>query len=423
MSIIFCTACGARNRRAAGICLRCSSLLGGIETVDPASWEKDNSDAGPTDELISLTFFQRARMHPLVSAAALAGMVTFGGLTVWLFSYFTQSPKCVEYTELACSVIVLERPISQPEITISAQEKLFADLSFEQAEVYDWVRLLVIARQNDGVISVARLMAVSAGGPNWLGACYGIAECLAVSAKNDVDYNGLTGQAGITAAGGVQALSLASSSSAKPTWTFSGRVPEGRLISEPGLFKFEEVHLLSDNPVTQAELKLVAIQLRRELALAGITVRIRVTSEVRSRSSGLDVARIVVQADPMSLRLDGTSVKVELQNTESKRTWQGNFTATIEQLVDAVSNQTDTSTTELIIVDCRQTRFDELFAKQPTNDVEIVCFESGRFNQLITDENSSFRVFVVASAREQRLVLKIHELFAKRSTSIFVVRL
>ena len=85
MAVIFCTACGARNRRKSLNCVLCNGALEVVERLNTRVWETETELPGAIDELEPLSIWQRIYARPVLSGAVVASVVAIVITSVWLF--------------------------------------------------------------------------------------------------------------------------------------------------------------------------------------------------------------------------------------------------------------------------------------------------------------------------------------------------
>lgn len=408
MAVIFCTACGARNQRGALACRSCGHPLVAHERVDPAKWEEVDPIDLALDEAIPLSLWGRVKQRPILTGTAALGLVLLVSGIVWLVAYLNRPPRCIEYQSLDCAAIVLERAVKSPDPNSTGDSGLNQEmvrLSYSQAEMLDWLRLLAMSRRPDGTVQVATLIDNSSAETGRARACFGITDCLAIADPADIDYDGTSGQAGITAAGVVRTVSLTSSSQASPVLESWGRIPAGLPISAQVIGSFDELHLITSLKDQRSALLQVATQIRTELREAGVSIRVRVMPEAHSRSSSLSAARVILVASGRSLRRDGTEILLELQSADREVVWLGSYAASIDHVIDAARRQAAGAQKSVVIADCLQHQVTAMAVPSPdAAEVEVVCFGSDRFKALVDMASPQTQWLLISSQRESELV-------------------
>lgn len=425
MTVLFCTACGTRNRRGVPDCRRCNSPLVSYEKVNTAQWEEVDAANLNIDELVRPRVWQQIKQHPVYTGSAMLGFVILVAGLVWLITYFNRPPECIEYQGFDCTAIVLERRIRVPaveDLEREANNLTIEDLNYPQAEILDWMRLLVISRRVDGTMPILNLIDNAIGDTNSPEVCSDVFKCLAVPSDMDINYDGLSGQAGLTAEGVVRTLSLASSSQAFPIFTMWGRVPAGLPPDFEAVASFQEIHLISRLTDQRPALVAIANQFRSELLRAGLSIRVRVLPEAHSRSSSISAARIIQSLDSRSLRLDNSLISLELQSDSREVVWRASYSATIEHVVDAVRRRLSSNARSIVVADCLQHQVTETADRVSGGaEIEVVCYESVRFQELVSAGDSATQWLLISSQREAEIVSVVDAVV--KNSPLLVLRL
>ena len=422
MAVIFCTACGARNRRKSLNCVLCNGALEVVERLNTRVWEPEIELPGAIDELEPLSIWQRIYARPVLSGAVVASVVAIVIASVWLFSYLNQPSKCIEFESYGCSVIVLERRVDG-EVLAKEANASYQDLDYRQAEVIDWLRLLVFAQEDDGSLKLANLFNVSAGGKNRLRACHSLVDCSKVSVTEDIDYDGLSGSFGLNAEGIVQRIWLSSDASASQYWRLKGRIAVGKLSDKTKTSYFEEIHLIPTTSESVDDLAGVASFFQAELAQSGSQVRVILISNLSSRMSSTPAARILFGTRDNSLSTDGLKVWVELQIRQGNVIWSGTSAITIEHIIAASRDQLVADQLAAIVFDCSQHPIlEQTYIQKESSTVETICFNSSKFQETFRSPEQLDRVIVLSSPRESRLISSVQALIPARLSPIFLVR-
>ena len=422
MAVIFCTACGARNRRKSLNCVLCNGALEVVERLNTRVWEPEIELPGAIDELEPLSIWQRIYARPVLSGAVVASVVAIVIASVWLFSYLNQPSKCIEFESYGCSVIVLERRVDG-EVLAKEANASYQDLDYRQAEVIDWLRLLVFAQEDDGSLKLANLFNVSAGGKNRLRACHSLVDCSKVSVTEDIDYDGLSGSFGLNAEGIVQRIWLSSDASASQYWRLKGRIAVGKLSDKTKTSYFEEIHLIPTTSESVDDLAGVASFFQAELAQSGSQVRVILISNLSSRMSSTPAARILFGTRDNSLSTDGLKVWVELQIRQGNVIWSGTSAITIEHISAASRDQLVSDQLAAIVFDCSQHPIlEQTYIQKESSTVETICFNSSKFQETFRSPEQLDRVIVLSSPRESQLISSVRALIPARLSPIFLVR-
>lgn len=425
MAVIFCTECGARNQRGVTACRRCKHPIVSFERVDLNQWEEVDPIDLALDEAMPLSFWGRVKQRPVLTGTAALGLILFFSGIFWLVAYLNRPPRCIEYQSLDCAAIVLERAIKHPDPNStgdSGQNPEITELSYSQVEMLDWLRLLAMSRRPDGTLAVATLLDSSSADTRGVRACFTVSECLALADVSDIDYDGLSGQVGISAAGVVRTVSLTSSSEASPVFNAWGRIPLGPLSPIAVTAVFDEIHLVTDSEEQRLQMLDVAAIIRAELRASGISLRVRVLPEAHSRSSSVRAARIIVASSAASLRADSSEVSLELQSADREVVWRGSYSASIEHVIDAARRRAAGAQKSVVIADCLQHQVTETVV--PSTDaagVEVVCFDSDRFQALADSADPQTQWLLISSQRESEVVTAL--VTTLESAPLLVLRL
>ena len=422
MAVIFCTACGARNRRKSLNCVLCNGALEVVERLNTRVWETETELPGAIDELEPLSIWQRIYARPVLSGAVVASVVAIVITSVWLFSYLNQPSKCIEFESYGCSVIVLDRRVGS-EVLAKDANASYQDLNYRQAEVIDWLRLLLLAQESDGSLELATLFDISAGGVNRSRACHSLVDCSEIPANEDIDYDGLSGTLGLTADGLVQRVTLSSDSSASEYWGLEGRIDAGYLSNRIEASYFEEVHLIPTTSEVVDDLGNVVSLFRTELTQSDSGTEVILMSNQSSRLSKVPAARILLGPSDESLSPDALMVWVELPIRQGATPWVGSFATTAEHLLAASRNQLVADQISVIIVDCSQHLIlEQTYIQNESPTVETICFSSSKFQETLKSPERLDRVIVLSSPRESQLISSVRALVPVNLGPIFLVR-
>lgn len=423
MAIIFCTVCGARNRRYSVNCVRCSEAFQLVQQVNSKEWEPESGLPGAIDEPTPFTTWQRVIAKPVLSGVMATSVVAMSLAAFWIFSYITRPPECVEYEDYGCTVILLERRLNE-RTTLSQPNTTYQDLTYQQAEVLDWLRLLVLARESDGSIDLAQLFDVSAGGANRLRSCNSLRDCSLLTVSEDVDYDGLSGPVGLTSQGLAQSVRLLSDSRALKNWSLQGKVNVGTLASRKDNRYFDEIHLIPLMPEDRIGLEKVAAHFRTELAETGFQIRVRVMFDSHSRSSSIPAARVISGPSENAVSIDRSSVSVELSSQEDGvPLWIGSLATTIEHLISASRYELPPEQLSAVVFDCNDHSIaEQSFVAQSSPRVETMCFDSAKYRETIPQFAQLARVIVVSSSRESQVIAAVRALTPETLIPIFLVR-
>jgi len=422
MAIVFCAACGARNRRKSLNCVRCNETLQTFERVNTRDWEPEPVLPGAIDELMPLSTWQRILARPVLSGTIAAVALAVGLASVWLFTFFTRPPECVEFETYGCSVIVLERQVND-EVLSSQTGSEYEDVTYQQAEVVDWLRLLVIAREIDGTLDLARLFDVSAGGANRLRSCGSLRDCLSIEVSEDIDYDGFSGSVGLTSEGAVQRVQLSSDQSTSKRWTLEGRLDVGTLPDRADELYFEEIHLIALTPDSRVVLEQTAARFRKELGESGLQIRVRVMFDAHSRSSSIPAARILIGPRENSLSVSRISTWVELLPREDGDPWIGSLSTSIDHLISASRHELDVKQLAAIVFDCNEHPIvEQSYVEESRPRLETLCFDSTRYREVMSQGTQVGRAIVVASAQESQIAASVRSQIPESVNPIFLVR-
>jgi len=378
------------------------------ERVDPAQWEEVDPVELALDEPVPPSIWQRMQQRPLLTGAALLGAVTLIFSVVWLVAYLKRPPKCVEYQDIDCSAIVLERTVqfrvpSGEDDTASRSTTL--NLNYPQAEVLDWLRLLAISRRPDGTLPIKALIDSASADLSRAPACFEVANCQAIPSTADIDYDGISGQVGVTTSGQVRTVSLASNAMASPVYTTWGRIAIEPASLVTATAVFDEIHLITNSKELRPDLLEVAAQFRAELLDADIAIRVRVFPEANSRSSSIAAARVIIAPSATSLRADGSEVFLELQSVKREVVWRASYSASIEHVIDAARRRILSNQKSVIIVDCQQHQVTESANSIAFGgDVEVMCYGSPRFEEFSAASSRDVKWMLISSQREAEIV-------------------
>ena len=422
MAVIFCTACAARNRRKSLNCLICGEALESAERLNTRVWEPELEIPGAIDQLEPLSIWQRIYARPIVSGSVAAAFVAIAIAFIWLFNYLTQPPKCIEYESYDCSVIVLERRVDRSVLAKDANLS-YQDLDYQQAQVVDWLRLLLLAQENNGSLEVSALFDISAGGANRSRACHSLADCSEIPVNEDIDYDGLSGTLGLSAEGLVQRVTFSSDSSASEYWGLEGRTDAGYLSNGNEASYFEEIHLIPTTSEAVNDLGIVVSRFRTELTQSGSTTKVILMSNKSSKLSKVPAARILLGPSDDSFSSDGLRVWVELPIRQGAVPWVGSFTTTAKHLLATSRNQLVAGQLAAIIFDCSQyPTLEQTDINFESATVETICFNSPKFQEIFRSPELLDRVIVISSSRESQLISSVRALVPAELSPIFLVR-
>lgn len=422
MPVIFCTACGARNRRRSRVCVNCGEAFPSAERVNTREWEPEVEMPGAVDELVPLTYWQQILAKPVLAGSLVAGIFAALIASVWFYSFLTRAPECIEFESYECSVIVLERRPEGGSLLDGSTSPYFG-LTYRQAEVVDWARLLLLAREGDGSLDSSRLFDVSAGGVSRLRSCLSLEDCSTIPLSEDVDYDGLSGSVGLTSGGLVQSVRLSSAPGTRERWVLNGRLSAGALTANTQSSFFQEIHLIPVSPGFRQTLADVATRVRQELAQSGISLRVRVMFDAHSRSSSIPAARILVGPRSGAVSADGAAVWVELPSPRNEPPWIGSFATTVEHLVAASRFGLSDNQSSVIVFDCEQHPILEQSLNGSSGaSVVMLCFDSTSYTTTVTPTSVIDRIVVVSSSRESEVVASVRELSPESAEPIFLAR-
>lgn len=377
---------------------------------------------GAIDELIPLNTWQRILARPVRSGTMAAVALAVGLVSVLLFTFFTRPPECVEFEAYGCSVIVLERQVNG-ETLRSQTGSEYEDVTYQQAEVVDWLRLLVISREIDGTLDLARLFDVSAGGANRLRSCTSLRDCLSIEVSEDIDYDGFSGSVGLTSQGAAQRVQLSSDKSASKRWTLEGRLDVGALPDRADELHFEEIHLIALTPDSRVVLEQTAARFRKELDLSGLQIRVRVMFDAHSRSSSIPAARILIGPRKNSLSVSRISTWVELLPREDGDPWIGSLSTSIDHLISASRHELDVKQLVAIVFDCNEHPIvEQSYVEESRPRVETMCFDSARYREVMSPESQIGRAIVVASAQQSEIIASVRSLIPETVNPVFLAR-
>ncbi len=422
MAVIFCTSCGARNRRKSLNCLLCGDVLESVERLDTRVWEPETELPGAIDEIEPLSIWKRIYARPVLSGSVAAIFVAVVFATVWSFSYLNQPPRCIEYESYGCSVIVLERRVDSGVLAKDANTS-YQELNYRQAEVIDWLILLLLAQESDRSLELSTLFNFSAGGVNRSRACHSLADCSEIPANEDIDYDGLTGTLGLTAEGLVQRVTLSSDSSASEFWGLEGRIDAGYLSNGIEASYFEEIHLIPTTSEVVDDLGNVVSLFRTELAQSDSRTEVILMSNQSSRLSKVPAARILLGPSDDSLSPDGLMVWVELPIRQRAAPWVGSFATTAGHLLATSRNQLVAGQLAAIVFDCSQyPTLEQTDINFESATVETICFNSPKFQETFRSPELLDRVIVLSGLRESQLISSVRALVPAGLSPIFLVR-
>jgi hypothetical protein len=391
--------------------------------VNTREWEPEVEMPGAVDELVPLTYWQQILARPVLSGSIVTGILAALIASVWFYSFLTRAPECVEFESYECSVIVLERRPEAGSLQDESTNPYFG-LTYQQAEIVDWARLLLLAREGDGSLDLSRLFDVSAGGVNRLRSCLSLEDCSTIPMSEDVDYDGLSGSVGLTSGGLVQSVRLSSEPGARERWALDGRLSAGVLTANPQSFLFQEIHLIPVSPGFRQTLEDVASRMREELARTGIRSRVRVMFDAHSRSSSISAARILLGPRSGAVSADGSAVWVELPSPGNEPPWIGSFATTVEHLVVASRFGLSDNQSTAVVFDCEQHPIlEQTLNGSSTASVVMLCFDSTNYMTTVTPTSDVARIVVVSSPRESTVIASVRELSSESARPIFLARL
>lgn len=403
-------------------CVRCSEALQVFEYVNTKEWETEHEPPGAIDELVPLSTWQRILAKPALAGSVAAGVLTLGLASVWLFAWITRPPECIEFENYGCSVVVLERRL-EGGLPGSESRGSIQSLTYQQAELLDWMRLLVIARGNDGSLELGRLFDVSAGGANRLRSCSNLRDCLSIEVSEDTDYDGFSGSVGLTSQGAVQRVRLSSDPSASKSWTLEGRVDVGIPPDRNNERYFEEIHLIAPTSDSRVVLEQLAARFRKELDESGLQIRVRVMFDAHSRSSDIPAARILTGPRENSLSVSRSSTWVELLSRKNSAPWIGSLSTNIDHLISASRYELDVKQLAAIVFDCNEHPIVERsYVEESRPRVETLCYDSTKYREIMSQGTQIGRAIVVASAQESQIVASVRSQVPESVNPIFLAR-
>jgi hypothetical protein len=391
--------------------------------VNTREWEPEVEMPGAVDELVPLTHWQQILARPVLLGSLVAGIFAALIASVWFYSFLTRAPECIEFESYECSVIVLERRPVVGSLQDESTNPYFG-LTYRQAEIVDWARLLLLAREGDGSLDSSRLFDVSAGGVNRLRSCMSLEDCSTIPMSEDVDYDGLSGSVGLTSGGLVQGVRLSSDRGARERWVLDGRLSAGALTANTQSSFFQEIHLIPVSSASRDALEDVARRIRLEMSSNGIEVRVRVMPEAHSRSSSIPAARILVGPRSGAVSADGLAVWVELPTNKDNPPWIGSLATTVEHVVAASRFGLSVNQVTALVFDCEQHPIlEQTLYGSSSASVVMLCFDSSNYTTTVTPTSDVARIVVVSSSRESAVVASVRELSPESAGLIYLARL
>lgn len=431
MSIIFCEHCGAENSSPIEICKECDKLSLMTEIASRYSWEEVKVKVvkkTEVEERERLSFLQKVKSHPVTSSIYASGLAMSLGALIWLIFYLGGPPKCLEYRELGCSFVTLERPTidSTPESEIISDAKAKLDKRVG-AEIRDLLRLMAISRNSQNIVTIYSVLNNSAKNDNWVKNCFDIESCKTIDATSDIDFEGATGPLGLTFDGALQTAEFVSPTSARPIWYFRSVLnKKSNAIPDRG-FLVTEVHLVSNDSKALKILHPVAIKFREELRKAGIDLRVLVTLESFSRNSKKNVARIVLKRFQDPLRPFDKTIRLEFGTQTEQDIWSVNLGISRDQILTVVSAKVIPGGSAILFADCTFNPFEEnTYLTGDAISVSVVCVGSNRYRELIRKfQNGKVvdRLSVIGGFRESKIVARLNLDLPRALRPIFILRL
>lgn len=431
MSIIFCEHCGAENSSPIEICKECNKLSLMTEIASRYLWEEVKVKVVKktnVEERKRLTFLQNVKSHPVTSSIYASGLAMSLGALIWLIFYLGGPPKCLEYRELECSFITLERPT----IDSTSGSEIISDPKAKSdkrvgAEILDLLRLTVISRNSQNIVTIYSVLNNSARNENWIKNCFDIESCKAIGATSDIDFEGATGPLGLTFDGALQTAEFVSPTSTRPSWNFRSEIgKQSSEIPDQG-FLVTEVHLVSNDLTALKILHPVANQFREELRQAGIDLRVSVTLESYSRNSKKNVVRIVLKRFQDPLRPFDKTIRLELGTQTDQDIWSVNLGISRDQILAVVSAKDIPGGSSILFADCTFNPLEENeYLLGDDTSVSVVCVGSNRYRDSIKRVQSGLvddQIFVIGGVRESKVVSRLNLDLPRALRPIFILRL
>ncbi len=431
MNIIFCEHCGAENTSPTEICKECNKLSLMTEITSRYLWEEVKVKVvkkTKVEEQKRLPLLQKVKSRPLASSVCASGVAIFLCALIWLFFYLGGPPKCLEYREFGCSFITLNRPT----IDSDSESEIFPDVKAKSdkrvsAEILDLMRLVVISRDSQNIVTIYSVLNNSARNDNWSSNCFDVESCRSKGTKGDIDFEGLTGSLGLNFDGSLQTTEFASPSLASPIWNFRSVLnKKSNAIPDRG-FLVTEVHLVSNDSKALKILHPVAIKFREELRKAGIDLRVLVTLESFSRNSKKNVARIVLKRFQDPLRPFDKTIRLEFGTQTYQDIWSVNLGISRDQILTVASAKVIPGGSAILFADCTFNPFEENeYLTGDAISVSVVCVGSNRYRELIRKfQNGKVvdRLSVIGGFRESKIVARLNLDLPRALRPIFILRL
>ncbi len=431
MNIIFCEHCGAENTSPTEICKECNKLSLMTEITSRYLWEEVKVKVvkkTKVEEQKRLPLLQKVKSRPLASSVCASGVAMFLCALIWLFFYLGGPPKCLEYREFGCSFITLNRPT----IDSASESEIFPDVKAKSdkrvsAEILDLMRLVVISRDSQNIVTIYSVLNNSARNDNWSSNCFDVESCRSKGTKGDIDFEGLTGSLGLNFDGSLQTTEFASPSLASPIWNFRSVLnKKSNAIPDRG-FLVTEVHLVSNDSKALKILHPVAIKFREELRKAGIDLRVLVTLESFSRNSKKNVARIVLKRFQDPLRPFDKTIRLEFGTQTYQDIWSVNLGISRDQILTVASAKVIPGGSAILFADCTFNPFEENeYLTGDAISVSVVCVGSNRYRELIRKfQNGKVvdRLSVIGGFRESKIVARLNLDLPRALRPIFILRL
>ncbi len=431
MNIIFCEHCGAENTSPTEICKECNKLSLMTEITSRYLWEEVKVKVvkkTKVEEQKRLPLLQKVKSRPLASSVCASGVAIFLCALIWLFFYLGGPPKCLEYREFGCSFITLNRPT----IDSASESEIFPDVKAKSdkrvsAEILDLMRLVVISRDSQNIVTIYSVLNNSARNDNWSSNCFDVESCRSKGTKGDIDFEGLTGSLGLNFDGSLQTTEFASPSLASPIWNFRSKGGKKASVISDREFLVEEIHLVSNDQAALKTLHPVASQFRKELQKAGIKLRVLVTLESYSRRSKKNAVRIVLKRFQDPLRPFNKTVSLTFGMPSDPNTWSVNLDFSRDQILAALSDGVEVGSSIVLFADCIFNPIEEgRFLMHDSKSIDVMCVGSSRYRDLIKkfqSEKVVDQIFVIGGVRESKVVKRLNLDIPKGPGPIFILRL
>lgn len=427
MGSIFCISCGTKNRTPTEACSNCGRLIVPYALTDISNWEQNRTTEEKLDENPELSISQSARKRPALSIlCALIVIFCIGFALKFLFSS-SPLPKCLEYREFNCSVIVLERKVGFGELArgefVTVGESSFTRV---QAEILDLIRLVALSLDSRSQVSTYSMISNSAKNGRWLAGCSDIKTCSLAKKTGDIDYDGLMGSLGLTRDGSLQRVYFSSTTAAEPTWAFTGMLVFASESSSTQIFDVDEIHIVSDEQSNLELLNKVASAVRSELQSNGINLKVIVSLESHSKSSGKSVARVTVKKGLDELRPFEVAVKLSFSDFSDQDKWSIDLNYSIKHLQAVAAKTAKLVGRAVVFADCST---NPLTPEELVIDnfvvVETICIGSVRYDAIVKESLSSKlegQILVIGGASESEDLQRIYSEIKKSTEPIFVLR-